>query len=125
MIELMNALKMDFAVLGNHEFDFGSDELLQRMKESEFTWLGSNVLDKKSEKLFGNNSKRTYMYKCPDAGITVGVFGVCTEETPVLSYPGEGVEFADVLEVSKVSIFAEYRAKEMVAMYCGVETGGC
>eukprot|EP00644_Phytophthora_capsici_P003181 jgi/Phyca11/504342/fgenesh2_kg.PHYCAscaffold_7_\ len=45
MIDLMNHLGIEYVVLGNHEFDFGADELKERMKESTAKWFGSN--DKK------------------------------------------------------------------------------
>ena len=43
MIDLMNRLKLDVAVLGNHEFDFGLDVLGARIGQSKFPWLGANV----------------------------------------------------------------------------------
>ncbi|MFP6696673.1 MAG: metallophosphoesterase [Alphaproteobacteria bacterium] len=43
MITLMNAIGVDAAGLGNHEFDFGDDVLKQRMMASKFTWLDSNT----------------------------------------------------------------------------------
>ena len=43
MIEAMNVAGVDLAVFGNHEFDIDEDQLLDRLKESEFTWLGTNV----------------------------------------------------------------------------------
>ena len=43
MIELMNAIGLDVAVVGNHEFDFGAEVLKQRAGESKFPWLGTNV----------------------------------------------------------------------------------
>ena len=44
MIELMNALGLDVAGFGNHEFDFGSDVLKERIAASKFTWLATNTL---------------------------------------------------------------------------------
>src|SRR5215469_12538147 len=35
MIDLMNELKLDYAALGSHEFDFGPAVLRQRMAESK------------------------------------------------------------------------------------------
>eukprot|EP00051_Salpingoeca_urceolata_P012494 m.154672 g.154672 ORF g.154672 m.154672 type:complete len:600 (-) comp17507_c0_seq3:167-1966(-) len=46
VVEVLNALDADFILLGNHEFDYGPDELKARMKESTGTWFGSNVRDK-------------------------------------------------------------------------------
>ncbi|KAL6050472.1 Bifunctional metallophosphatase/5'-nucleotidase [Balamuthia mandrillaris] len=45
MIDFLNRLGFDYAVFGNHEFDFGNQVCRQRIKESKFTWLGSNVLE--------------------------------------------------------------------------------
>lgn len=42
-IDVLNQLKPDFCVLGNHEFDAGRASLEERMGESQFTWLGANV----------------------------------------------------------------------------------
>src|SRR4029077_21133320 len=54
MIDAWNAVGVDYAVFGNHEFDVKTDVLLQRMKESKFQWLGTNVFDKKTKKIFAD-----------------------------------------------------------------------
>lgn len=38
-------MKVDFVVLGNHEFDYSPKETKKRIEESNFKWLGTNVLD--------------------------------------------------------------------------------
>ena len=43
MISAFNQLGLDLVTFGNHEFDLTSDELLLRMNESNFVWIGSNV----------------------------------------------------------------------------------
>ena len=46
MVATMNALGIDYAVPGNHEFDNSKVAVvLQRMSESQFTWISANVLD--------------------------------------------------------------------------------
>jgi 5'-nucleotidase len=42
MIEVLNQAQLDYATLGNHEFDIEVDTLLARIAESEFTWISSN-----------------------------------------------------------------------------------
>jgi len=42
-IDVMNSIPIDVAVLGNHEFDYGDQVLMDRIRESKFVWLGSNV----------------------------------------------------------------------------------
>ena len=43
MVEVMNALGVDYVVPGNHEFDIKEEELLKRIAESEFQWTTTNV----------------------------------------------------------------------------------
>jgi 2',3'-cyclic-nucleotide 2'-phosphodiesterase (5'-nucleotidase family) len=43
MIESMDAAGVDLVVFGNHEFDFSYHVLQQRIDESNFQWLASNV----------------------------------------------------------------------------------
>ena len=43
VIELMNAMRFDAMVVGNHEFDFGQDVLRKRISEAKFPVLGANV----------------------------------------------------------------------------------
>ena len=54
MIDAWNQIGLDYSVLGNHEFDIKTEEILERIKESKFTWLGSNVFDTKTRKLFAD-----------------------------------------------------------------------
>jgi 5'-nucleotidase len=45
MVAGLNSTGIDLVTFGNHEFDFGEQVTLQRMRESRFTWVSSNVLD--------------------------------------------------------------------------------
>jgi len=51
MVEVMNALGVGLVAFGNHEFDVKESELQDRMNESYFDWLGTNVLHKKGNKI--------------------------------------------------------------------------
>jgi 5'-nucleotidase len=53
MVAVLNAMGLDYATFGNHEFDLGEDDLLHRLTESEFTWFSSNVRDSRGSVLFG------------------------------------------------------------------------
>ena len=44
MIDLTNAIGVQVAVLGNHEFDFGPELAAERIKAARYPWLGTNVL---------------------------------------------------------------------------------
>jgi len=43
MIDLMNKVGIDVAVIGNHEFDYGKEILKNRFQQSEFDWVCANV----------------------------------------------------------------------------------
>lgn len=101
MIDAWNAVGVDFAVFGNHEFDFGPDVLVQRMKESHFTWLGANVVDVKTGKTFADTPPfviREFQ------GVKLGIFGITLPETKNTSRPGPNVEFRDACETAKQTV---------------------
>lgn len=78
VIELMNTMKFDAMVVGNHEFDFGQTELRQRIGKAEFPVLGANVQ--------GMPELRPYVLKDVD-GIRVAIIGVVTEDVAVATHP--------------------------------------
>lgn len=98
MIDLWNAVQLDFAVLGNHEFDFGDDVLKERIAESKFTWFASNVTEKSTGRPFAN----TPPYQVVDVGgVRVGIFGLLTPATADASNASDQVVFRDPIEVSQ------------------------
>jgi 5'-nucleotidase len=101
MIAAWNATGLDYAALGNHEFDFGDAILRERMRESKFTWLGSNVFDRKTGKLFGDMPPFVVR---EFGGVKVGLFGLLTTDTKQSSSPGADVEFRDPCLTAKDAI---------------------
>ena len=105
-IRVAEALGTQFAVVGNHEFDFGPDRLAELVASSKFKWLGSNIKLKQSNgeyTLFPGlvdfhveSRKNAYGQE-----IRLGWFGVCTQETVFTSFPGEQVVFEDCIECAK------------------------
>lgn len=47
-VEVMNALGLDAAAVGNHDLDWGIDTLRARMKQARYAWLAANVFDSTS-----------------------------------------------------------------------------
>lgn len=43
IVNIMNELEYDFAVLGNHEFDYGMEQLSELIDQADATYLGCNV----------------------------------------------------------------------------------
>jgi 5'-nucleotidase len=101
MIDAWNALGLDYAVLGNHEFDFGDDTLRERIQESRFTWLGANVTDAKTGGLFAG--VKAYDVR-EVGGIKLGLFGVVVTETKTSSKAGPDTNFGDSCEASQAAV---------------------
>ncbi len=98
MIDAWNTAGLDYATFGNHEFDFGPDVLLERMKESRFKWIAANVIDKKTGKPFGG--AETYVIR-EFEGVKVGMFGLVLPDTKTTSRPGPDVEFLSPCETAR------------------------
>ena len=45
IVDVMNAVGLDYATFGNHEFDLSRAEFLARLSESTTTWVSSNTRD--------------------------------------------------------------------------------
>ena len=100
MVELMNALDTQVAVPGNHEFDFGLDVAAERFGESNFPWLGTNVLGPDGKPAAGMSVLLT-----ADVGeYKIGFFGLLTPETDTLSSPGPDVTFSPILEAAETAV---------------------
>ncbi|EFE34384.1 UDP-sugar hydrolase, putative [Trichophyton benhamiae CBS 112371] len=54
---ILNAMNIDVACYGNHDFDFGEDRLVALSKITKFPWLLTNVLRKDSQSTQGGDDK--------------------------------------------------------------------
>lgn len=96
-IELMNLLKLDAMVAGNHEFDFGQNVLKQRIKEAKFPILAAN-LNGMSE-----IAPRVYFNR---PGGRIAVIGLVTDDVPQTSHPRntKGLTFQCPLDTAQDQI---------------------
>lgn len=103
MIEGWNALGLGVAAFGNHEFDFGPAVLAQRIGESRFPWLATNVVDGASGRPFGG--ARRWLRR-DFGGARVGVIGLTTPDAARTSNGGASVRFEDPLEAARAALAA-------------------
>lgn len=75
-VEFMNAAGYDACAIGNHEFDWGLDNLLQNREKASFTFLAANILRAAGGDLVFDANK---IYEYGD--MKIGVFGLATPET--------------------------------------------
>lgn len=107
MIAAWNAIGLDYATLGNHEFDFGPNVLLERLADSKFKWVCANVIDKNTGKSFAGLPP----YVIRDVGgVKIGIFGLLTPDTLHSSRTGPSVDILDPVVVAK-RIVPEMRAQ--------------
>jgi 5'-nucleotidase len=97
MIDALNAAGVDIGILGNHEFDFGTDLLRQRMSEAKFTWINSNVVDEATGKPVGNYPVRLMRNYGP---LKVGYFGICLDGEEISRDRRVGMRITDPLEAA-------------------------
>jgi 2',3'-cyclic-nucleotide 2'-phosphodiesterase (5'-nucleotidase family) len=81
-IEFMNLAGYDLMVPGNHEFDFGYDNLIKLNEAAEFPFVSANILDKSSGKTVFEAS----IIFDTEIG-KVGFFGLTTPETMTKANP--------------------------------------
>ncbi|DAZ98491.1 TPA: LOW QUALITY PROTEIN: hypothetical protein N0F65_004928 [Lagenidium giganteum] len=79
MVDVVNALGIDFVVVGNHDFDFGSHATEECLKRAAFTTFGSNVRQQDTHQIMSGLTD-TAVVNLPN-GLRLGLFGVSTTET--------------------------------------------
>lgn len=80
-IEMMNAAGYDLVTLGNHEFDFGYEQLMENLKDANFQVISANVY-KDGEPILPGTAI------IERGGLKIGFFGMETPETATKVNPG-------------------------------------
>ena len=106
-IEMMNAAGYDLVTLGNHEFDFGYEQLMENLKDANFQVISANVY-KDGEPILPGTAI------IERGGLKIGFFGMETPETATKVNPGliTGITFAtfDKLQESAQSAVDSLKA---------------
>lgn len=83
LIDIMNEMQFDMMNLGNHEFDWGLDKILEYWDgnldngEANFPLLNANIYDNETKKLVGVDSGNIYSSTIVKKGpINVGIIGL-------------------------------------------------
>lgn len=83
-VDMMNAAGYDVVTLGNHEFDFGYDQLMENLADAKFTTICCNVyLDETGESILPPSTVIE-----TKSGLKLGFVGVETPETATKVIPG-------------------------------------
>lgn len=97
-IEVMNYMGYHVMALGNHDFNFGQDVLLERMEDAHFPMLAANVLYEDG-RAFAVGAMIQEIN-----GIRIGIMGLVAEDTPVVTHPAnvEGLQFLSPVEIGTI-----------------------
>ena len=113
-IELMNAMSYDAGTIGNHEFDFGLDNLARLIKMAKFDFVCANY-DFTGTVCEGLVKPYTIIER---GGKRIGVFGLSPDPKGLVSQENYvGVTFTSPVEAAKRCV-AELKAKGCDAIVC-------
>lgn len=101
-VDIFNMIGYDLSVFGNHEFDKGQGILVDRVDQSNFPWLGANVVLEGTD---WDLPGWAQPYEILELGkgsnaVKLGVLGLAGQETPDVTIKGstDGLVFKDLTE---------------------------
>lgn len=113
-VGLMNIMGYDAATIGNHEFDFGLDNMARLFRMADFPIVCANY-DFTGTVIEGLVKPYTIISR---DGLKIGIFGLAPElDGLVLAKSCEGVTFLDPIETAK-NIVAELKQQECDMIIC-------
>ncbi|MFN3891502.1 MAG: bifunctional metallophosphatase/5'-nucleotidase [Beijerinckiaceae bacterium] len=104
VVDIMNRMRFDVFVPGNHEYDFGKQAYLKRMSEAKFPIFAANLRAADGSMLPDHRDDTII----EQGGVRIGVVGLTAEDSHEKSNPGD-------LRIEPVQETLERRAKELRA----------
>lgn len=100
-IDVMNAMKYDAMVLGNHDFDFPIHVMKSNAERAQFPFLSANTYDHGQYPEF----LKPYVIKEVD-GVRVGIVGITDDESHFYTHPKnvEGISFKNEFEAAQETV---------------------
>jgi 2',3'-cyclic-nucleotide 2'-phosphodiesterase (5'-nucleotidase family) len=113
IVALTNLISPDIFVAGNHEFDFGRDTFLERMREAKFPLYGANLRLANGNPVPDHKDNSIINFD----GVKVGLTGIAYEKSARLSSP-EDLKFLPCVDTTKEQ--AALLRKEGADFVCAV-----
>lgn len=113
VIRMMNAAGYDVMAAGNHEFDYGTEQLLANAAAADFPILSANVTLNGEAMLPGSTVIEI-------AGKTIGFIGLTTVNTATSTNPSKlaGVSFSKETEAAKKQIASLAGKTDAIVILC-------
>lgn len=97
MVDVLNAIGLNWVTFGNHEFDYKYEVLQDRLNESKFEWISSNTFQNNGTSIipFKQNGNDLPIYRILEIPgylknnpIKIGIAGICinANKQPYVSY---------------------------------------
>lgn len=102
-LSFYNDLGYNLATLGNHEFDRGQQVLADFIRKAKFPLISANIQVAPTSPLANKIKPWTVLQL---NGEKIGIFGLTTEKTAILSNPGDGITFTDPINAAKNAVTA-------------------
>jgi len=99
--QMMNALGYDAMTVGNHEFDHGPAELGSLAEGVNFPIVSSNLDVSAEPSLAGKLVPTAILTR---GGERIGIIGLTTPDTPIISSPGPNVVVRDVVSSAQTAV---------------------
>jgi len=99
MVAMLNVIPLYLATFGNHEFDVSEAQFAQRMGESKFGWVSSNVFNAQGAPLPKAELNRIQVIENGNQKVRVGYFGVT-----IPSNPAKYIKYTDFMEATSKQV---------------------
>lgn len=122
MVEIANQVGYDAMTIGNHEFDFGADNLMEIIEQLNYPVIAANVLKGEEQAV------QPYIVKTFEE-VKVGIFGMATPETVFKTHPDNviGYQFTNIKQTAEamVKTLKEVEKVDVVVMlsHLGLDEG--
>ena len=94
-VDLTNLVPFDLAVPGNHEFDFGPANFMEKMKASKYPWAAINITNADGSAIEGLGGVTVKEV----AGVKMALIPVAQDSSPTVASTGDLV-FANTVETA-------------------------
>lgn len=100
IVKLMNRLRLDAFVPGNHEFNYGLDFLARARSQSSYPWLSANIISTQTGEPYFGCPYRIFTF--PN-GARIGLLGLTTQFIPNWEQPPhiEGLSFESAVTAAE------------------------
>ncbi|KAK1942282.1 Trifunctional nucleotide phosphoesterase protein YfkN [Phytophthora citrophthora] len=104
MVKAHNAIGLDFASLGNHEFDFGLENFMNVSLASDFPWLNANCYESATGQLLRGTVPNAVknLTDAKNGHISIGLFGVMYD----MKDTSKGLYWKDPIAVAREQVAA-------------------